>query len=301
MIIGVGRRHQLQRSECWEVPPFGEEAGVTRWLPMSDHGTGESSTVPEVLLSHPGLGGRHARSSLRLLAALAAGLALAVFGMAQGTGSPHQADLHVLVLDESSTSTVRCPSCHTYIQQYAGAIARDANKQVWVEHLSWRPSEGPPAETRSEPASSRSGLRLRQALGSADLIVLSVGNRHSMITIQEDSCELGAGPSSLCTTSVSEFGEQLRALLTAVDAIRGRSSRIVVVAAPDPHNLMAVPAAQAACQATRAVGGICVDAMQLVAEGALSPTDWHGPDGKLAMGQVGHDAVAHALRRWPDR
>jgi hypothetical protein len=234
--------------------------------------------------------------------AVAAGLALAVLCAGQGMSRvPRQQALHVLVLSEASASTVRCPSCATYVQQYASAVARDADQQIWVEHLSWQPRAGTSPEIPTVSAATQSVLRLRQALGSADLIVLRVGDEQSMITIREDSCDRAAASTSPCTTTVNEFEHQLRALLTAIDAIRHRESRLVVVAAPDPHNLTAVSASQCACDVTSEAGGICVDTVPLVASGALAPTDWHGPDDELAMDQAGHDAVARVLLRHEDR
>jgi hypothetical protein len=236
------------------------------------------------------------------IVALAVGLALAVIGAERGMfGSHQQPVLHVLVLTESSTSTVRCPSCVTYLQQYADVLARGANKQVWIEHLSWQQREVQPAESPTARADARSGLRLRQSLGSADLIVFSVGDEHSMITLREDSCDSVGASSSPCTTSVSEFDRQLRAVLTTIDAIRSQDSRVLVVAAPDPHNRKAVPAAQLACEATLELGGICVNTTPLVARGVLSPTEWHGSVDELAMDQAGHDAVAEAVLQYADR
>jgi hypothetical protein len=186
--------------------------------------------------------------------------------------------LRIVLIGDASAGTDGCPGgCRTYTEQLAAHLRHERATSIAIEDRSWRTNTWPPATANSVAAFLRADPSMRQAVRSADVLVLA-----------------------LTGSSPTEFVEQLRRLLDEVDWIRHDRPvdlRVVVAPVPRSSGTWAGGIAEAGCQVVASYDGACVNVSELVRHGRLAPTDWRASDGHHhpRLSQHGHDVVAREL------
>jgi hypothetical protein len=212
----------------------------------------------------------------------AANLAKSVERTEGASSSPDSASRLILLVGDASAGQDGCPGrCRTYTEQLAANLQHEGPEAVKIEDRSWRTNTWPPASVNSVAAYMRADPGLRQAVRSADVLVLA-----------------------LTGTSPNEFAEQLRSLLDEVDWIRHDEPvdlRVVIAPRPTSSGTWVGQVAETGCQVVVSYAGACVNVSELVRSGRLAPADWQPSPGHPRLSQNGHDVLALELVRTSDQ
>jgi lysophospholipase L1-like esterase len=235
-----------------------------------------------------------------------------------GGPSPTAEPLQLVALGDSIIYGDACPGCALFVDQYAKAWSKQTGEEVEVSNLAV-----PGAEVAQLLDAVRSD-ELRDALGGADAVVVTIGINDLPFNQLDDPCRVAANYpviewsqiTKACTNRVADqYRRDLDAVMAQINDLRqGRPTLLRVTTvynsvigdhvdrswdspeavAPSVYAVERYTEAQ--CEVAKANGGECADTYH-----ALNGHSGRDPAGEFLaadythLAQKGHDAFAKAL------
>lgn len=137
--------------------------------------------------------------------------------------------LRIVILGDSSAGRDSCGRCETYGERLAAGL-QESGRDVVLEDLSWGSNASPGASVPGLIGFLRANSTARQAVASADLVVLALGDRDLEMIFTDQVCgsvtrRSQPGPTdrqrSCVDRALGQHRRLLQTLITAVVDLRG--------------------------------------------------------------------------------
>jgi len=227
--------------------------------------------------------------------------------------------LRLVALGDSIIYGSECPACGLFVDQFGNALSKKTGEKVEVSNLAV-----PGAEVSDLLDLVRSDEPVRDALGGANAVVVTIGHNDLPYNRLDDPCHVAAHYpvvewseiTNACTDRVTDqYRQDLDAVLAEIDQARKRRPTLLRVTtvynsalgdhvdpswdspdAVEPSVYATERYAEAQCEVARDHGGECADTYNALngQAGRDAAGEFLGPD-YTHLSQEGHDAFAQAL------
>lgn len=141
--------------------------------------------------------------------------------------NPDQGDLRLLVLGESVAETRDCPTCATYIEQFAAAAAREGGRSVQLFGADGDPTTWPLTDLTAVTALLQNDEEFRDLVRTADIVVISLGKEFRADAFDPDSCVARESQRRPCRSGLRSQRDRLRTAIE--DLLRPDASVVLLV------------------------------------------------------------------------
>lgn len=140
-----------------------------------------------------------------------------------------QDEIRLLVLGGSIAETRDCPTCATYIEQFAAAAARDEGGSVQIFGAGGDPTTWPLTDLAAVTALLQDDDQLRELVRSADIVLISLGGGPPAGAFDTGSCAVHDITGRACPTSRRGLRSQRDSLRTTIDDLRRPDSTVLLL------------------------------------------------------------------------